>query len=164
MFLTRDFSHQREFAEFPFFPSKRTTIDTIFLSTYGLSCSTKKKKHNQSNTKTSMTMMLSASSKSLFRRLYHQQRSSSSLTRRSLVPSASASVATIADHHQKMSIHSASSEYAACFQNLPIPDVPKIRESAVTYVDNFDSKKWYDKPVSTNICYWRQGHIFVVVG
>jgi hypothetical protein len=47
-----------------------------------------------------------------------------------------------------MSFHFASSEYASSFQDLPEPNVPKIRESAIYYLDNFDEKEWYDNPVS----------------
>jgi hypothetical protein len=48
----------------------------------------------------------------------------------------------------KMSFHFASSEYAKCFQGLPTPDVPKLRKSAIAYVDSFDKDLWYNDPVS----------------
>eukprot|EP00934_Nitzschia_sp_Nitz4_P008922 Nitzschia sp. Nitz4//scaffold85_size83877//30632//32860//NITZ4_005225-RA/size83877-augustus-gene-0.149-mRNA-1//1//CDS//3329559125//8912//frame0 len=48
---------------------------------------------------------------------------------------------------QVMSFHFASSEYASCFQNLPVPDVPKIRKSAIDYIDNFDAQSWYTDPI-----------------
>jgi hypothetical protein len=46
-----------------------------------------------------------------------------------------------------MSFHFASSDYAACFQNLPKPDVPKIRDSAIQYLESFDENEWYKDPV-----------------
>ena len=49
---------------------------------------------------------------------------------------------------KKMSFHFASSEYASCFQNLPKPNVPKIRESAIQYLDSFNKNEWYNDPVS----------------
>lgn len=48
----------------------------------------------------------------------------------------------------KMSFHFASSEYAKCFQGLPTPDVPKLRSSAIEYLDAFDKDLWYKDPVS----------------
>lgn len=46
-----------------------------------------------------------------------------------------------------MSFHFASTEYTECFQDLPKPDIPKIRESAIRYLDNFDEKEWFNDPV-----------------
>ena len=47
-----------------------------------------------------------------------------------------------------MSFHFASSDYAASFQGVPLPDdIPSIRQSAVDYLENFDPRSWYDDPV-----------------
>lgn len=48
---------------------------------------------------------------------------------------------------QQMSFHFASSDYAASFQGVPVPDIPKIRQSAVEYLDQFDPQSWYDDPI-----------------
>lgn len=48
----------------------------------------------------------------------------------------------------RMSFHFASSEYAGCFQDVPTPDIPKIRQSAIDYLDRFNPQSWYDEPVS----------------
>eukprot|EP00980_Cylindrotheca_fusiformis_P026428 scaffold16150_cov112-Cylindrotheca_fusiformis.AAC.7 len=48
----------------------------------------------------------------------------------------------------RMSFHFASSDYTACFQNLPTPDVPKIRDSTIQYLSTFDENEWYQEPVS----------------
>ncbi|KAL3915797.1 MAG: hypothetical protein SGILL_005477 [Bacillariaceae sp.] len=48
-----------------------------------------------------------------------------------------------------MSFHFASSEYAACFQSLPVPDVPKLRSSAIAYLDGFDKQSWYNDPIAS---------------
>ncbi|KAL9182185.1 hypothetical protein ACHAXT_012837 [Thalassiosira profunda] len=41
----------------------------------------------------------------------------------------------------------ASSQYASCFDDIPTPDVPKLRKDAVEYLDSFDKQSWYDDPV-----------------
>jgi hypothetical protein len=47
-----------------------------------------------------------------------------------------------------MSFHFASTEYAKCFQDLPIPDVGYLKKSAIDYLDNtFDEESWYNDPV-----------------
>lgn len=48
---------------------------------------------------------------------------------------------------QRMSFHFASSEYAASFVDLPVPDTKAIRASAVQYLDAFDPQSWYNDPV-----------------
>lgn len=48
---------------------------------------------------------------------------------------------------KKMSFHFASSEYTSCFTDLPQPDVPAIRKSAIDYVNSFDEQTWYNDPV-----------------
>ncbi|KAL3942354.1 MAG: hypothetical protein SGARI_000295 [Bacillariaceae sp.] len=48
-----------------------------------------------------------------------------------------------------MSFHFASSEYAACFQGLPVPDVPKLRKSALDYLSAFDEQSWYNHPIAS---------------
>mmetsp|Transcript_36380 Transcript_36380/g.87869 ORF Transcript_36380/g.87869 Transcript_36380/m.87869 type:complete len:761 (+) Transcript_36380:1179-3461(+) len=60
------------------------------------------------------------------------------------------------NHHQqqpvqqkKMSFHFASSDYAKAFQHLPTPDVPALKESALTYLDNFNEQSWYDDPIAS---------------
>ena len=49
----------------------------------------------------------------------------------------------------KMSFHFGSSEYASCFQGVPQPNVPEIRQSAIDYLETFDPQSWYDEPVSS---------------
>lgn len=46
-----------------------------------------------------------------------------------------------------MSFHFASTEYTECFKNVPKPDIPKIRDSAIKYLDSFDEKEWFNDPV-----------------
>jgi len=41
----------------------------------------------------------------------------------------------------------ASSQYASCFEDIPTPDVVKLRKDAVEYLDSFDKQSWYDDPV-----------------
>ncbi|KAL7536023.1 hypothetical protein ACHAXR_006864 [Thalassiosira sp. AJA248-18] len=41
----------------------------------------------------------------------------------------------------------ASSQYASCFDEIPTPDVDKLRKDAVDYLDSFDKQSWYDDPV-----------------
>jgi len=48
---------------------------------------------------------------------------------------------------QRMSFHFASSDYTQCFQDVPQPDVAKIRQSAIDYLHSFDPQLWYDDPV-----------------
>ena len=43
----------------------------------------------------------------------------------------------------------ASSQYASCFDDIPTPDVPKLRKDAVDYLDSFDTQSWYEDPVSS---------------
>ena len=50
-----------------------------------------------------------------------------------------------------MSFHFGSSDYAKAFQNLPTPDVPALKESALKYLDNFNEQSWYDDPVRTYV-------------
>lgn len=46
-----------------------------------------------------------------------------------------------------MSFHFGSSDYAACFLDLPQPDTQAIRQSALTYLKSFDAQLWYNDPV-----------------
>jgi hypothetical protein len=46
-----------------------------------------------------------------------------------------------------MSFHFASRDYANAFQNLPVPDVPALKQSALEYLDSFNEQSWYDDPV-----------------
>jgi len=48
----------------------------------------------------------------------------------------------------RMSFHFGSSDYAACFLDLPQPDTQAIRQSALTYLKSFDAQLWYNDPVS----------------
>ena len=48
---------------------------------------------------------------------------------------------------QRMSFHFASSEYAASFGDLPVPDTKAIRASAIQYLDAFDPQSWFHDPV-----------------
>ena len=47
----------------------------------------------------------------------------------------------------RMSFHFASSDYAACFLDLPKPDTQAIRASALDYLKIFDRDLWYKDPV-----------------
>lgn len=44
----------------------------------------------------------------------------------------------------------ASSQYASCFDEIPTPDVVKLRKDAVKYLDSFDKQSWYDDPVRSS--------------
>ena len=48
----------------------------------------------------------------------------------------------------------ASSQYAACFTEIPTPDVDKLREDAVEYLDKFDKQTWYDDPVRIDLYHY----------
>jgi hypothetical protein len=50
-----------------------------------------------------------------------------------------------------MSFHFASSDYAKSFQGLPTPDIPKLKKSAMDYLDKFDKQSWYTDPVSVSL-------------
>ena len=41
----------------------------------------------------------------------------------------------------------ASSQYASCFEGVPSPDVDRLRDDAVSYLEAFDARSWYDDPV-----------------
>ncbi|KAL3772360.1 hypothetical protein ACHAW5_010362 [Stephanodiscus triporus] len=41
----------------------------------------------------------------------------------------------------------ASSEYVSCFEGVPSADKDKLRTDAITYLDAFDIRSWYDRPV-----------------
>jgi hypothetical protein len=69
------------------------------------------------------------------------------LTRKSIGPKVSTP--------STVSFHFASSEYAACFQDLPVPDIPKLRKSAVDYIDSFDAQTWYNDPVRRYTLLWK---------
>lgn len=47
-----------------------------------------------------------------------------------------------------MSFHFASIEYANCFRDLPTPDIPKLKQSAIDYLESVDQQSWYEDPVS----------------
>ena len=40
-----------------------------------------------------------------------------------------------------------SSQYASCFDEIPTPDVDKLRRDAISYLDSHDKQWWYDDPV-----------------
>lgn len=48
-----------------------------------------------------------------------------------------------------MSTNFGSTTYASAFQDLPVPNVKALRNGALEYLDNFDSKLWYDDPITT---------------
>lgn len=48
-----------------------------------------------------------------------------------------------------MSFHFASSDYTSSFQGVPVPDVPSIRQSALEYLEGFDSRTWFDDPIAS---------------
>jgi hypothetical protein len=48
-----------------------------------------------------------------------------------------------------MSTNFGSTTYASAFLDLPVPDVKALRNGALEYLDNFDSKLWYDEPMTT---------------
>eukprot|EP00581_Thalassiosira_minuscula_P008497 CAMPEP_0183706686 /NCGR_PEP_ID=MMETSP0737-20130205/3445_1 /TAXON_ID=385413 /ORGANISM="Thalassiosira miniscula, Strain CCMP1093" /LENGTH=808 /DNA_ID=CAMNT_0025934161 /DNA_START=81 /DNA_END=2507 /DNA_ORIENTATION=- len=47
----------------------------------------------------------------------------------------------------KRQFNFASSQYASCFEDIPTPDVAKLRKDAISYLDAFDKQSWYDDPV-----------------
>lgn len=51
------------------------------------------------------------------------------------------------------SFHFGTTEYAACFNNLPTPDPARLRENALYYLDSFSPQLWYDSPVSVCSAY-----------
>jgi hypothetical protein len=69
---------------------------------------------------------------------------------RRFIPRVDLQVATCSStRKQRRSFHFASSEYAASFVDLPVPDTKAIRASAVQYLDAFDPQSWYNDPVRT---------------
>ncbi|KAL3817378.1 hypothetical protein ACHAXA_005013 [Cyclostephanos tholiformis] len=60
--------------------------------------------------------------------------------------SSSAASATIPAFARR-SYNFASSDYAACFDGVPDVDKERLREDALSYLENFDGRKWYDEPV-----------------
>lgn len=48
-----------------------------------------------------------------------------------------------------MATNFASSKYASAFSGLPVPDTAALRQGALDYLEKFDTKVWYDDPVST---------------
>ena len=48
-----------------------------------------------------------------------------------------------------MSFHFASTEYAACFKDLPTAAVPFLRESAIHYLNSFDETTWFNDPIAS---------------
>ena len=47
----------------------------------------------------------------------------------------------------------ASSQYASCFTEIPTPNVEKFKKDAIKYLDEFDSKAWYNDPVRVDFDY-----------
>ena len=52
-----------------------------------------------------------------------------------------------AAHRHRRSFNFASTQYAACFDDIPTPNVDKLRKDAVDYLDTFNHQLWYDEPV-----------------
>jgi hypothetical protein len=48
-----------------------------------------------------------------------------------------------------MSTNFGSKSYASAFDDLPIPDVPALRQAALDYLANFDKQEWYNNPITT---------------
>ena len=48
-----------------------------------------------------------------------------------------------------MSTNFGSTSYASTFLNLPVPDTKALRTSALEYLKGFDSKLWYDEPITS---------------
>jgi len=66
-------------------------------------------------------------------------RSSSNVTRRYLVP------------RYSREFHFASTQFAKCLVDLPDPDMAKMRQDAIAFMETFDAKSWYNDPVRTLI-------------
>ncbi len=47
----------------------------------------------------------------------------------------------------RRSFNFASTQYAACFDDIPTPNVEKLRKDAVDYLDTFNHRLWYEDPV-----------------
>eukprot|EP00536_Pseudo-nitzschia_multiseries_P017700 jgi/Psemu1/299529/fgenesh1_pm.1737_\ len=54
-----------------------------------------------------------------------------------------------ANNKARRSFHFASSEYVACFNELPEPDVGTLKESAINALAAFDKEAWYQDPISS---------------
>jgi hypothetical protein len=48
---------------------------------------------------------------------------------------------------KRASFHFASSEYAACFQNLPTPDTSILHSDTIDYLSSFDRQEWFQSPI-----------------
>jgi hypothetical protein len=48
---------------------------------------------------------------------------------------------------KRASFHFASSEYAACFRDLPTPDRAMLRSNTLHYLSNFDRQEWFQSPI-----------------
>jgi len=66
-------------------------------------------------------------------------RSSTCATRRCLIPRFS------------REFHFASKQFAKCLVDLPDPDMTKMRQDAIAYMEAFDPKSWYNDPIRTLI-------------
>ncbi|KAL7431676.1 hypothetical protein ACHAXM_002774 [Skeletonema potamos] len=53
----------------------------------------------------------------------------------------------LAATHRRRSFNFASTQYAACFDDIPTPNVGKLRKDAVDYLDTFNHHLWYEDPV-----------------
>lgn len=88
------------------------------------------KSHNNSNSSTRLASSL-ASYPSTHPNPYHSDIQTTKVTTR----------------RRNMSFHFGSSEYAATFVDLPLPDTKALRNSALDYLKEFNPQSWYDDPV-----------------
>lgn len=48
-----------------------------------------------------------------------------------------------------MSTNFGSTSYASCLNDLPVPDTNALRSGALEYLDTFDTKLWYEDPITS---------------
>lgn len=53
----------------------------------------------------------------------------------------------LVNQSKRAAFHFASSEYAACFQDLPTQDTVITRSDALHYIASFDRQEWFRSPI-----------------